>query len=240
MGWRRNSPTRPAAPADALPRDLADIEKKPVAKATYAALSPAPAASRSRRKRPSKSTARIPSNTYAEGSDQATGCSQWQDIDRIVDAAKRGQREHRDPRQALCAQPEPKDQRRYDQSDAPAEQQQVGEEGGERQSQREHRNAEQRWRENTAKHADHRPDQTHDRQRDDQLVRAHRATKSELRLRAHISSIKLTETPRFERKRISQSTTALISTPAACATQELCCIKNKVTNPQRIICTVGQ
>ena len=76
--------------------------------------------------------------------------------------------------------------------------------------------------------------------RRDELEGPQRADEQLARLRAHISSMNDSDTPRLERNSTSQSRTAEMSTPAACATHELCWRKNAVTKPHRIICTVGQ
>ncbi len=60
------------------------------------------------------------------------------------------------------------------------------------------------------------------------------------RLRDHISSMKIKDTPSCPRNSTSQRSTAEINTPAACASHELWLTKNSVMNPQRIICIVGQ
>ncbi len=60
------------------------------------------------------------------------------------------------------------------------------------------------------------------------------------RLRDHISSRNDSEMPRLARNSTSHSSTALISTPAASATHELCWRKKSVMKPHRKSCTSGQ
>ncbi len=60
------------------------------------------------------------------------------------------------------------------------------------------------------------------------------------RLRDHISSRNDTDTPSWPRNSTSQSSTAAISTPAACATQVLLVAMNWLMKPHMIIWTVGQ
>ena len=60
------------------------------------------------------------------------------------------------------------------------------------------------------------------------------------RLRDHISSMKVVENPIFERNRISHSSTAPISTPAACANGLVLPARYFCRKPQVSICRKGQ
>ena len=65
-------------------------------------------------------------------------------------------------------------------------------------------------------------------------------TKRFAKLRDHISSSIDSVMPNWPRTRTSQSSTAPMNTPPACATQEDLPARNSVMNPQTMTCSSGQ
>ena len=116
----RYSPTWSRRPR--LRADLNRSTKTTTATAIQTTFNSMAWSSRSARRTPSNRTARMPSNTGAEGRHQETGCSQAGRVgDRVVDAGQRLDQEDQRPGQALGAEPEAQHQRGDHQAHRPAE-----------------------------------------------------------------------------------------------------------------------